>query len=140
MRSILVVANQTLGGEALTRRMRDATGAQPCRFHLAVPATPPSHMLAWSEGEAHVIAQRRLDDALRRLGREGLTVTGEVADPSPLMAIADALRHDRYDEVILSTLPVGVSRWLHLDLPSRIRRRFGVPVSHVVADAEPLPA
>ena len=69
-----------------------------------------------------------------------LTVTGEVADPSPMMAISDALRHDRYDEVILSTLPVGVSRWVHLDLPSRVRRRFGVRVTHVAANAEPLPA
>jgi hypothetical protein len=140
MRSILVVANQTLGGDALTRRMRDAVVAEPCRFHLAVPATPTGHMLTWSEGEAHVVAQRRLDDALRRLEQEGFSVTGEVSDPNPMLAITDALRHDRYDEVILSTLPVGVSRWVRLDLPSRIRRRFGVKLTHVVADAEPLPA
>ena len=140
MRSILVVANQTLGGEALTRRMREAVVGEACRFHLAVPATPIGHQLTWSEGEAHVVAQRRLEDALARLRREGFTVSGEVADPSPMMAITDALRRDAYDEVILSTLPVGVSRWVKLDLPSRIRRRFGVPVTHVVADAEPLPA
>jgi hypothetical protein len=97
-------------------------------------------MLTWSEGEAHVVAQRRLDDALRRLEQEGFSVTGEVSDPNPMLAITDALRHDRYDEVILSTLPVGVSRWVRLDLPSRIRRRFGVKLTHVVADAEPLPA
>jgi hypothetical protein len=133
MRTILVVANQTLGSEALMERLRAAVVEAPTRFHLAVPATPVGHQLTWSEGEAHVVARHRLDDALARLAREGFIATGEVADPNPMLAVADALRRGGYDEVVVSTLPTGMSRWMGLDLPSRVRRRFGVPVSHVVA-------
>jgi hypothetical protein len=136
MRSILVVANQTLGGETLMRRMREVVYYEPCRFHVVVPATPVHHQIAWSEGEAHVVARHRLAAALAALDREGFIVTGEVADPSPMLAISDAMRVDHYDEVILSTLPLGVSRWVHLDLPARVRRRFGVPVTQVISDVE----
>jgi hypothetical protein len=140
MRRILVVANQTLGSEALLQHLHAVTASGPCRFHLAVPATPIGHQLTWSEGEAQVVAQHRLDEARRRFLREGFAVTGAVGDPSPMMTIVDCLRDSAYDEVVLSTLPIGVSKWVRLDLPSRVRRRFGVPVTHVVASPAPLPA
>jgi hypothetical protein len=140
MRRILVVANQTLGSDALLQHLHETVASGACRFHLAVPATPTGHQLTWSEGEAHVVAQHRLDDALRRFLQEGFAVTGAVGDPSPMMTIVDCLREAPYDEVVLSTLPVGVSKWVRLDLPSRVRRRFGVPVTHVVASQAPLPA
>ena len=54
-----------------------------------------------------------------------------------MLAIADAMGHDHFDEVMLSTLPIGASRWLHLDLPTRVRRRYGVPVTHVVTELDP---
>ena len=140
MRSILVVANQTLGGETLMRRLREVVYFGPCHFHIVVPATPIRHQITWSEGEAQVVAQHRLAAALNRLTREGLNVTGEVGDPSPMLAISDAMRHEHFDEVMLSTLPIGASRWLHLDLPTRVRRRYNVPVTHVVAALDVTPA
>ena len=136
MRSILVVANQTLGGEALLQRMREAVWFEPCRFHVLVPASAVPHQLAWNEGEALAYAEERLAEALTRFDEEGFDVTGEVGDASPFLAISDAMRHDDYDEVMLSTLPLGVSRWLKMDLPARVRRRHAVPVTHVIGAEE----
>ena len=44
---------------------------------------------------------------------------------------------DDYDEVVISTLPRGRSRWLHRSLPRKVAR-LGVPVSVVTPDGEPL--
>jgi hypothetical protein len=63
-------------------------------------------------------------------------VTGEVGDASPMQAIADAVRHQRFDEMILSTFPASVSRWVKLDLPQRVKRRYGLPVTHVVTEPQ----
>jgi hypothetical protein len=64
-------------------------------------------------------------------------VTGSVGDPEPLMAIHDAVNLGEYDEIIISTLPLGISRWLKLDLISKARA-IGLPVTHVTAkDREP---
>ncbi len=63
----------------------------------------------------------------------GITATGEVGDADPFKAVADAMTGHLYDEIVVSTLPSAVSRWLRMDLPARIRRRFGLPVIHVRA-------
>ena len=63
-------------------------------------------------------------------------MTGAVGDASPMLAIADALREQAFDEVILSTFPPSISRWVKLDLPQRVKRRFGLPVTHVVTQPE----
>jgi hypothetical protein len=134
----LVVANQTLAGEALASKVRELARAGPCSFHVVVPATPPQDH-AWTEGEARAIATRRLDAALTRFGDLGLEATGEVGDASPMLAIEDALReHGPFDAVVLSTLPPGISRWLKLDLPHRIGSVFGLPVHHVIGELERL--
>jgi hypothetical protein len=135
----LVVANQTLGGEHLVRKVQECVAAGPCRFHILVPATPSSEHLTWTEGEAHLVARARLDQALERFRGVGAEVGGEVGDPSPMQAIRDALRVVAADEIILSTLPPGVSRWLRLDLPHRVQSEFGLPVTHVVGEPEGLP-
>lgn len=127
MRSYLVVANQTLGGEHLTTKMRECLAARPCRFHVVVPASPPQQHVVWTEGEARAIAQRRLERALTRFRDIGADADGEVGDANPLLAIADALRRQPFDEIILSTLPPGPSRWLKLDLPHRWRATFAFP-------------
>jgi len=62
-------------------------------------------------------------------------VTGEVGDSEPLMAIQDALTAGDYDEIIISTLPLGISRWLRLDVISKARA-LGPPVSHVLAPSK----
>lgn len=136
MRRYLVVANRTLTGphlitEACARRARG-----PCRFHVVVPLNLAGEGIVWSEGQAHAHARARLEDALDRFHQAGLAATGTVGDESPLLAVSDALREQDYDEIIVSTLPPSVSRCVKLDLPNRVRRRFTVPVTHVIASQE----
>jgi hypothetical protein len=136
MRSYLVVANQTLGGEHLIARVRQSLAEGPCRYHIVVPATPQEELLTWTEGKSTAIAQERLDRALARFRELGAEADGEVGDKNPILAIEDALRHGAFDEIILSTLPPGISRWLKLDLPSRVAARFNLPVAHLVIETE----
>ena len=136
MRRYLVVANQTLGGAPLLGKVRETLAAGPCVFHILVPATPPGHFATWTEGEALSVAQERLDAALSRFKELGAEADGEVGDPNPLQAISDALRERTFDEIILSTLPSGASRWLKQDLPHRVERSFAIPVTHVVGEVE----
>jgi hypothetical protein len=136
MRRLLVVANQTVGGTHLQEKIAQCMAEGPCTFYLVVPATrDPNHSLVWTEGQCVALARRRLEDALRQLRDIGATVEGEVGDQSPLTAIADGLRDHEYDEIILSTLPPGISRWLAQDLPRRVRRMSSVPLTHITARA-----
>jgi hypothetical protein len=110
----------------------------PARFLLVVPATP--HGVAWEErhsGEAE--ARRQLTGALERLRDAGLEAAGWVGDPDPIAAVEDALEGGDIDEIVVSTLPRTVSRWLRLDLPSRLRRLSGLPVAHVCAPERDAP-
>lgn len=139
MRRYLVVANQTLGGSELAAKVRECLAVGPCFFHILVPATPPKEQLVWNEGEAEAIAQSRLEEALARFREQGAQADGEVGDKSPLTAIGDVLSSGLFDEIILSTLPPGLSRWLGQDLPSRVERGFDLPVTHIVGSREPHP-
>lgn len=134
MRRYLVVANQTLGGDHLLSLLRELS-RQPSSFHVLVPATPPRDHL-WTEAEARKIARRRLDDALERFRSVGVEATGEVGDERPLQAIDDVLQREDVDEIVLSTFPPGMSRWLRLDLPHRVTATYGLPVRHVIAPRE----
>jgi hypothetical protein len=136
MRRYLVVANQTLGGEHLTARIRECLTAGPSAFHVVVPATPPREHLTWSDDEARDIAQRRLEAALTRFRELGAEADGEVGDADPVQAIGDALREAHFDEIILSTLPPGPSRWLRRDIPHRVQASFDLPVTHLIGDPE----
>lgn len=136
MERFLVVANQTLGGGHLVDEVRRRLRAGACRFHVVVPVTPVAEHGTWNEGHSRVEAEKRLEVALDRFRQLGADATGELGDPSPVLAINDALRHQSFDGIILSTLPSGVSRWLKLDLPHRVERDFALPVTHVVAQAE----
>jgi hypothetical protein len=137
VRRYLVVANQTLGGKHLLRLVSEYMSGGSASFHVVVPATPPGEHLTWTEGEAQAIAQRRLDRALENFRDRGAEADGQVGDANPLLAIEDALRREKFDEIILSTLPPGASRWLKLDLLHRVERSFDVPVTHLVAELEP---
>jgi hypothetical protein len=136
LRRYLVVANQTLGGELLLARIRELARHGPCQFHLVVPATPPRDHV-WTEGEARATAKARLDTALSHLGALDAAVDGEVGDGNPMLAIGDAIR-DRgpFDEILLSTLPPGLSKWLKVDLPHRVQSSFGLPVTHIVGEPD----
>jgi hypothetical protein len=136
MARYLVVANQTLGAEQLTAKVRECLGEGPCTFHIVVPATHAKDHATWTEGAAQAIAGRRLEAALQRFRMLGAEADGEVGDPSPMLCIRDATRDQAFDAVILSTLPPGLSRWLKQDLPHRIERNLGMKVIHVTGTLE----
>ena len=134
MRRYLVVANQTLAAEPLVSRVRQLARAAPSSFHVVVTATPPRDHL-WTEGEARATARSRLDAAPARFAELGTEVEGEVGDANPMLAIGDALRdHGPFDEIVISTLPKGLSKWLKLDLPHRVEASFGLRVTRVVEE------
>ncbi len=134
-KKVLVVANQTSAGSALRREILRRVQQGPHVFTLIVPATAPGDHLVWTDEEAVEVARRHLDVALGALRGEGIEITGRIGDASPMLAIADALLADAYEEIILSTLPPGVSRWLKQDLPQRVERRFGLPLTVVIAES-----
>lgn len=131
---ILIIANQTACGAELLTAVRERMKRGPCSFTLVVPATPISEQATWTEGKAQDVASRRLHEAVRRLRAANITVEGVVGDASPVLAINDALVAEPHDEIILSTLPAGVSRWLRMDLPHRVEQRFGLPVTTVIGE------
>jgi len=136
MRRYLVVANQTLLGDPLLGRIRECLAAGPCQFHLVVPATHAPGRSLQTESRDRAFAQKRLEEGLERFRALGADVEGEVGDARPMDAIRDAMLHaPPFDEIILSTLPPGLSRWLHQDLPRRIYRTFELPMSTVTARA-----
>ncbi len=137
MRRYLVVANQTLGGEHLVQKVRECVSTGQCLFHVVVPATPSTEHMVWTEGEAQSIARQRLERAVGQFRELGAEADGEVGDANPLLAIEDVLRNQSFDEIILSTLPAGPSRWLKLDLPARVGSHSGLPVTHIVGEADP---
>jgi len=136
MRRYLVVANRTLGGNHLTAKVRECLAAGPSEFHVLVPASHNSHDFTWTEGTDRAAAEARLAEAMARFRTLGAVVTGEVGDTNPMEAIGDVMRRESFDEIILSTLPPGVSRWLGQDLPTRVRKQHRLPVQHIVGVAE----
>ena len=139
MRSYLVVGNQTLDSPELAEAIRERVANEPtAAFLCVVPATPASGgKLTWDEDEARAAAQERLTATLNRLHAIGVVATGEVGVQDPIQATRDALRHREVDEVILSTLPPGISRWLGQDVPSKLKGSIEVPVAVVTTQRQP---
>ncbi len=129
---ILLVANRTATDRPLIEAVEHRVAAGPTSFHLLVPATPSGlHRVVDPEVAGRRSARERLSLALVTLTEAaGGPVTGHVGDANPLAAIQDALHLHGYDEIILSTLPWRLSRWLRLDLP-RKAADLGVPVTVV---------
>ena len=136
MRSYMVVGNQTLTSPELATAIGDLMAGGPTELHVVVPATPAQKGFTWDENEAIAVARERLDEFLHRLKAMGLKATGEVGARDPIEAVQDALRSHPVDEVILSTLPSGISRWLGQDVPTRLRGSVAVPVTVVTAARE----
>jgi hypothetical protein len=151
MNRYLVVGNQTLDSDVLADQVRERMARGPAEFWLAVPATPvkdlASNMVAIPmpvmggvlrmpepPAEARRLAQAKLDAALRKLTALGASVDGAVTDADPMRAVEEAMSNREFDEIIVSTLPRRLSRWLHQDLPDRLQDRFGVPVTDIVAE------
>jgi hypothetical protein len=131
---VLVVAHQTAATAPLLDAVRERAQQGTATFHLVVPRRP--HGLAKvldPEDYGREEAERVLADALPKLSEAaGQEVTGSLGDAEPLAAVQDAINLGDYDEIIISTLPLGVSRWLKLDLISKARA-LGLPVTHVLA-------
>ena len=79
------------------------------------------------------MAEAKLHAVVKKLTAAGVHVKGAVGDPDPLRAVKEAAATGEYDEIIVSTLPARVSRWLHQDLPGRLEHTFHLPVTHVPA-------
>jgi hypothetical protein len=137
MRTVLVVANETIGGkpliEAVQKRAESEGGA---RFVLCVPQTQPRAGYVVYDDTVFEAAQIRVDLALGFVRSEGIDAIGEVGDPDPYAATMDAVREYEPDEIIISTLPEARSGWLRRDLIERIREASGVPVEHIIADLD----
>lgn len=137
MARYLVVANQTLGGDALRGRLEELAGEGPCDIHVLVPASADPTESFHDEAADLGLARSRLEQALERFGDLDANVTGEVGDHRPVDAVRDVLRRgEGFDGVIVSTLPAGISRWVRLDTVSRIERAVDVPVEHIIFDPE----
>ena len=132
--NVLVVAHQTAATPGLLDAVRERAGRGPATFHLVVPQQAHGmHKVVDPQDAGVDEAQRVLEVALPKLSEAaGAEVTGSVGDAEPLMAIQDAVNLGDYDEIIVSTLPLGISRWLKLDLVSKARG-LGLPVTHVAA-------
>jgi hypothetical protein len=119
--SLLVVANVTAASDELLDCLRERAGQGACRFTLVMPASGAE-------------ARARLEAALEQMREDGLeNVEGRVGDPDPIVAVMDIWDPMKFDEIIVSTLPTGSSRWLGLDLPHRLEKLTSVPVTHVIS-------
>ncbi len=152
---VLVVVNQTVGGALLEDLIAQRAAAGPVEFHVLVPAALSKDFAAarrlstmgvdpvsgYSFGDLTALgavdeeglrmAAERLSAQLASVRRIDPRATGEVGDTDPMAAVANVLSRGSFDEIVVSTLHSSVSRWLRLDLPSRLERRFGVPVTTV---------
>lgn len=131
---VLVVAHRTAATPALLEAVRDRAARSPATFTLLVPK--PVHgldRLADPEDVSDAEAQTTLELALPLLSdAAGSEVEGVIGVSDPLAAVEDAVNAAAYDEVIVSTMPTRVSRWLRLDLPRKVAG-LGLPVTTVTA-------
>ena len=130
---VLVVASRTADSDEL----HDALLARHAEGAISVTLLAPA---TWEVGDAHggrSSALRRINLARERLRDTGLQIEGLVGDADPVAAVEAIWDPDRFDEVIVATLPAQLSRWLRLDLPRRVERLTGRPVRHVVAHERP---
>ena len=143
MQHYLIVGNQTLASAELAQAVSERLALGAARFYVVVPATPPHDLYGSvlralegepaSEEEARAVATQRLEAELNAIRGAGGEADGEVGDADPLTAIAAVLREHHFDEIVVSTLPDHVSKWLRLDLPRRVAHAFDLPEAHVVA-------
>ena len=118
---LLVVANRTVDSPELMAAIKERAERGPVHATMLVPA-------AWSE---RAQAERRMESAVANLGAGGITAEGMLGDADPIVAVQEAWNPGRFDEVIVSTLTEGTSRWLQIDLPHRVARLTDCQVKHV---------
>jgi nucleotide-binding universal stress UspA family protein len=137
VRRILVIANETVGGERLREEIKRRSEGYDEEVLVVCPAlNSPIRHWASDEDGARAQAQQRLSASLARLQQLGIDAKGEVGDGEPLQAMEDALRLFGADEIIISTHPEGRSHWLERGIVEGAKERFAVPITHVVVDLE----
>jgi hypothetical protein len=126
---VLVIANRTADSDEVHAALVERAQEGPIDVTLVAPA-------AWEVVDPHggrQSASRRLNAALTRLAAAGITARGVIGDADPVAAVQDICDAERFDEVIVATLPHHLSRWLGLDLPRRVEQLTGLPTRHVIA-------
>jgi hypothetical protein len=131
---VLVVANKTAATPQLLAAVRERASRGPCEFTLLVPnATHGLHKVVDPEDQSQNEAEDVIELAVPLLEEAaGKPVDAMIGVPEPLAAIQDAVNLHGFDELIISTLPHRVSKWLKLDLPSKAAG-LGLPVTTVTA-------
>ena len=134
MNRILVIANETVESELLAHAIR----AKEASHVLIVAPALNGRVRHWTsdDDDAHAAADERLRRSLDRLAASGIPANGMVGDADPLQAAADALRVFPAEELVVATHPEGRSNWLARGVVERARRRFGLPVVHLVVDRD----
>jgi len=129
---VLVVAHKTAATQPLLDAVRERAQRGPCKFTLLVPNPAHGlHKVVDAEDQGAGEAQTVLDVALPKLSEAaGAPVEGVVGDADPVAAVHDAINLRGFDEIIISTLSPRLSRWLRLDLPSKVSG-MGLPVDTV---------
>ena len=138
---ILVVANETLGGQSLIQAVRRRAEqaheeSRPVEVMVVCPQNQPKHGYVVYDDTVRTAAENRLKTTLEQLRRAGIEATGEVMDPDPYNATIDALGIFLADEIIISTHPETRSGWMRRDLIERVSESSGLPVEHVVVDLD----
>ena len=129
---VLVVAHKTAATAPLLQAVRERSQRGPAKFTLLVPNPAHGlHKVVDPEDQGAAEARTVLDTALPKLSEAaGTQVEGMVGDADPVAAVHDAVNLQGFDEIIVSTLSPRVSRWLRLDLPSKVAG-LGLPVTTV---------
>lgn len=137
MKTVLVVANETLGGAPVLARIKEkAAEGDGIRLVVCVPRTNPRQGNIIYDEAVFDAAQIRIDLARKIFREEGIEAIGEVGDPDPYTATMDAIAEHHPDEILISTYPAASSGWLRRDLVERIAEATHLPVEHVVVDLD----
>lgn len=136
MARILVVANQTVESPDLLEALKARAAEGEAEFFLVVPASGHNILEKATDPDAAAAETvQHLDRAIARFKEEGLQVEGQLGDGDPYAAVQDATNFHEFDEAIVSTLPARASKWLKMDLPTRVERTTGLKVTHVETKA-----
>jgi hypothetical protein len=135
-KTILVVANETVGGRALIDAVKARAAQGPIHVVVICPQNEPRHGYVVYNDLVRKAAENRLEMSLAELRAEGIDASGQVMDPNPYQATMDGIAEFHADEVIISTHPETRSGWLRRDLVDRIRQDSGLPFTHVVVDLD----
>jgi len=138
MGRVLIVANETIGGQPLQDKVAELQEADAdLHVTVCVPRTNPRHGNLIYDEAVFQAAQVRIDLARIYLReRMGIDAVGDVGDPDAYTATMDAVREWSPDQIVISTKPMSSSGWLHRDLVERVEDATGLPVHHVIVDID----